>query len=96
MIFELTDEDRAALEEIRKRDGWRSHAETLRALIRASQNTPRHDNPPLGSSQAIRVGPVVSRGPVVDHGNGVATQEVRFGPVESAAGSRLKPGKGSK
>lgn len=34
MIFDLTDDDRAALEQIRAARGLRSHAETLRALIR--------------------------------------------------------------
>jgi hypothetical protein len=34
MIFDLTDEDRAMLEAIRKNRGHRSHAETLRDLIR--------------------------------------------------------------
>lgn len=34
MIFDLTDEDRASLEAIRKHRGLRSHAETLRHLIR--------------------------------------------------------------
>lgn len=34
MIFDLTDDDRAALERHRVRLGLRSHAETLRALIR--------------------------------------------------------------
>lgn len=36
MIFDLTDEDRAALEAHRVRLGCRSHAETLRALIRGA------------------------------------------------------------
>lgn len=34
MIFDLTDEDRAALERVRVARGHRSQAETLRALIR--------------------------------------------------------------
>lgn len=34
MIFDLTDEDRGALEALRIKMGLRSHAETLRALIR--------------------------------------------------------------
>jgi hypothetical protein len=37
MIFDLTDEDRAALEAHRVRLGCRSHAETLRWLIRGEQ-----------------------------------------------------------
>lgn len=36
LIFDLTDEDRAALEAHRVRLGLRSHAETLRVLIRTS------------------------------------------------------------
>jgi hypothetical protein len=35
MIFDLTDDDRAALEVIRQRSGHRSQAETLRELIRS-------------------------------------------------------------
>lgn len=34
MIFDLTDEDRAALEQLRAARGLRSQAEVLRALIR--------------------------------------------------------------
>jgi len=33
LLFELSDDDRAALERVRVRMGLRSHAETLRALI---------------------------------------------------------------
>jgi hypothetical protein len=40
MIFALTDEDRAALEAHRVRLGLRSHAETLRALIRSGASEP--------------------------------------------------------
>lgn len=39
MIFDLTDEDRAALEAIRKNRGHRSHAETLRELIRQAASS---------------------------------------------------------
>lgn len=34
MIFDLTDEDKGALEKLRKQRGLRSHAEVLRELIR--------------------------------------------------------------
>lgn len=39
MIFDLTDEDRDALEAIRKHRGHRSHAETLRELIRQAASS---------------------------------------------------------
>jgi hypothetical protein len=40
MIFDLTDDDREALERVRIAMGLRSHAETLRALIRGSGGEP--------------------------------------------------------
>jgi hypothetical protein len=40
MIFDLTDDDRDALERIRIARGLRSHAETLRALIRGEGGEP--------------------------------------------------------
>jgi hypothetical protein len=40
MIFDLTDEDREAVERIRKHRGDRSQAETLRQLIRSADTAP--------------------------------------------------------
>lgn len=40
MIFDLTDDDRSALERLRVARGLRSHAETLRALIRGEGGEP--------------------------------------------------------
>lgn len=42
-IFELTDDERALLEAHRIRLGLRSHAETLRALIRGDAEAARRD-----------------------------------------------------
>lgn len=44
MIFDLTDEDRAALEAHRVRLGCRSHAGTLRALIRGNISSRRFED----------------------------------------------------
>jgi hypothetical protein len=46
MLFELTDQDRAALERIRIARGLRSHAETLRAMIRGEDGQPAMAEPP--------------------------------------------------
>jgi hypothetical protein len=46
MIFDLTEEDRAALERIRITRGLRSHAETLRAMIRGEDGQPAMVEPP--------------------------------------------------
>lgn len=46
MIFDLTDDDREALEAHRIRLGLRSHAETLRALIRGPGGEPAMAAPP--------------------------------------------------
>lgn len=48
MIFGLTDEERAALERVRAARGYRSHAETLRALVRWA------DEEPEGGPSAVR------------------------------------------
>lgn len=39
MIFDLTDDDREKLEVVRKQRGHRSHAETLRELIRQAASS---------------------------------------------------------
>jgi len=49
MIFDLTDDDRAALERARIAMGLRSHAETLRALIRGAGGAPANAEPRPGA-----------------------------------------------
>lgn len=57
MIFDLTDEDRGALETIRKNRGHRSHAETLRELIRqaASSGLPTPEQREAIVSEGMRL-----------------------------------------
>lgn len=46
LIFELSDGERATLERIRIARGLRSHAETLRAMIRSEDGEPAMAEPP--------------------------------------------------
>lgn len=49
MIFDLTDDDREALERIRVEFGARSHAEVIRRLIRSSDPASPNRGVPAGS-----------------------------------------------
>lgn len=83
----------AAVDRVAAASGLKRHA-VIVALISEGVVCAERAAPLNGPS--LIAGDVIERGPVVEHGNGIATQEVRFGPVESAPGSRLKPPKGSK
>lgn len=74
MIFDLPDEDRAALEALRRNRGHRSGAETLRELIRQAA----HSGLPAPAAQAaIRA-------------EATQVQAERFTIPRAAPGSRLK------
>jgi hypothetical protein len=83
MIFDLTDDDREALEALRVKMGLRSHAETLRALIRGG---PVVGDPIVISSSAGAI-PDGTKMKVT------APQSIQIGPTTSTPGSRLKPDK---
>lgn len=92
----LTDEEREALEAHRVRLGLRSHAETVRALIRGDQLLA------VALEEAFHVGPDMfrdkpNRNPwVKSERPGVLNieQNVPIGPSRPAPGSRLKKPKG--
>lgn len=99
MIFDLTEEDRAELEAIRKHRGLRSHAETLRDLIRtsASASVPGTTAGVRASTLSARANKLLDQCAVStwSQGHRAASAEAEsgaltFGPQRPKPGSRLK------
>lgn len=63
MIFDLTDDDRDALERIRVELGARSHAEVIRRLIRSSDPSSPSRGMPAGSLMSAAIRPKLTPKP---------------------------------